>query len=711
MGSITAAGRDDRTGPIARLVSRVFATRLGALAAVTGLVLVVCAVFIVLGQSSLSRSIEVNLGVKASDLVHAHVDSGEASIDQAEQVLDGLAGFVAGHAAELAGGLEPVGEAVFSGRDGVGGAAIELADGTIWSLTRDPADRQRLRIGRAPPGAGSASAEWREAARADGRSVWTVRGWSPGGTRLIRCTRAVRVQPDPGRDPAVVAVVRADLDIGAIETGMRRLAEAVGPTPPPAGEARPVGPMPSNAYGPLAFAFACTPDGRILVTGADLDDSAQRALVVAATARAIAEPAASQPTVSRFAHAGEPYLLGVHHLSRPEDAPWIIATVFSSQRFAAPATAHLHRSLAIGLLVLVASVGLALLLANHLTRQRRLVSAARAQAASAEERLRALGSYRMLRKLGEGGMGTVWLAEHEMLARPAAVKLIQAKTFAATPEAQQVAIERFAREAQVTASLRCRNTVTLYDYGLAADGSFYYAMELLDGLDLEDLTARHGPQRPGRVIAILIQICRSLGEAHARGMVHRDVKPANIFLCRLGPEVDVVKVLDFGLVTASDPAASRAKLVLGTPAFMAPEQACGLALDGRSDLYALGCVAYWLLTGRYVFELEDSRALMEAHSILKPPELTVPAPPELIRLIASLLEKDPAWRPRRAEDVQEILEGIVCPPAFAWTDADAQAWWSKRESAAAPAPAGGDESPTMLMPLRSAAGITVDETR
>src|SRR4029450_10027774 len=219
-------------------------------------------------------------------------------------------------------------------------------------------------------------------------------------------------------------------------------------------------------------------------------------------------------------------------------------------------------------------------------------------------RARELGSYRLVERLGQGGMGEVWRAEHKLLSRPAAVKLIRPSL---TADGRTGAIEegrrRFEREAQVIASLRSPHTVNLFDFGVSTDGAFYYVMELLDGLDAETLVRRTGPVPAERAIHLLRQVCHSLSEAESCGLVHRDIKPANIFLCRYGEDHDFVKVLDFGIVKATAATAetgaalTREMTVHGTPAFMAPEQAVGSAdVDGRADIYATGCVAYWLLT-------------------------------------------------------------------------------------------------------------------
>ena len=307
---------------------------------------------------------------------------------------------------------------------------------------------------------------------------------------------------------------------------------------------------------------------------------------------------------------------------------------------------------------------------------------------------RELGSYRLEEKLGQGGMGEVWRARHRMLARPAAIKLIRRSpagdTRTGTSEDSR---RRFEREAQVIASLRSPHTVGLFDFGVAQDGTFYYAMELLEGLDADALVRRFGPVVPERAIYLLRQVCHSLTEAELYGLVHRDIKPANIFLCRYGAEYDFVKVLDFGLVKALDggtadggpgPALTREDVIQGTPAFMAPEQALGgVPLSGRADIYATGCVAYWLLTGQLVFTADTPMGLLMHHAQTQPTPPSarseVPIPEALDRLVLSCLAKDPAERPQAKQLSRQLAEvgGVN-----AWTEERARDWWAKHRPAA-----------------------------
>jgi eukaryotic-like serine/threonine-protein kinase len=307
-------------------------------------------------------------------------------------------------------------------------------------------------------------------------------------------------------------------------------------------------------------------------------------------------------------------------------------------------------------------------------------------------RARELGSYRLVERLGQGGMGEVWRAKHRLLARAAAVKLIRSSL---TPEGRIGAIEdarrRFEREAQVIARLRSPHTVTLFDFGVSTDGAFYYVMELLDGLDAETLVRRTGPVPPERAIHLLRQVCHSLSEAASCGLIHGDIKPANIFLCRYGEDHDFVKVLDFGIARATAEAAETWAAVTwemsvrGTPAFMAPEQALGSAdVDARADIYAIGCVAYWLLTGHQVFTADTPMALLfhHVHTPATPPSARTeaPIPSALDDLVLSCLAKDPAARPQTARELSRRLASLE--GADDWTDDRARDWWARYESAA-----------------------------
>jgi len=297
---------------------------------------------------------------------------------------------------------------------------------------------------------------------------------------------------------------------------------------------------------------------------------------------------------------------------------------------------------------------------------------------------RELGSYRLGELLGRGGMGEVYVAHHRMLARPAAIKLIRPEQleFDGGDRAERT-VQRFKREAEAAAGLRSPHTIELYDFGETGDGTLYFVMELLDGIDLESLVERFGPVPPARAVHVLRQACASLAEAHAQGLVHRDVKPANIHLCRMGLEHDFVKVLDFGIVksrrhpTERHALATAADKIIGTPAFMPPEMAVGDTVDGRADIYGLGCVAYWLLTGELVFDGATPYEVVAQHinAVPVPPAVRSgrPIPVALDDVILDCLAKDPERRPPDGLELSRRLAG--CALLEPWSEADAHLWW------------------------------------
>jgi serine/threonine-protein kinase len=299
-------------------------------------------------------------------------------------------------------------------------------------------------------------------------------------------------------------------------------------------------------------------------------------------------------------------------------------------------------------------------------------------------RARELGSYLLVERLGEGGMGEVWRAKHRILARPAAIKLMRPEVLGSSTMERESLSLRFEREAQATASMRSPHTIELYDFGIADDGTFYYVMEFLDGFDLQALIDQFGPIPSERAVYLLTQICHSLAEAHAEGLIHRDIKPANVYVCRHGREPDFIKVLDFGLVKSQHDA-FNADFTLtmdhslhGTPAFMAPEQVLGdRPLDGRSDIYAVGCLAYWLVTGHLVFSGRTPMEIMVQHTQTKPvpPSLRteLPISRTFDELIMTCLEKNPDHRPPTAEVLATRLATVETTNT--WTLQNAQKWW------------------------------------
>ena len=317
-------------------------------------------------------------------------------------------------------------------------------------------------------------------------------------------------------------------------------------------------------------------------------------------------------------------------------------------------------------------VGVAVVIAQVVTRLGQQVTHARE-----------MGSYELGDLLGRGGMGEVYRATHRMLARPAAIKLIRPEMLSGDDEDAQLAVRRFRREAESAAALRSPHTVEIYDFGVTDDGTLYFVMEMLEGLNLEILVREHGPLPPSRAIHVLRQVCDSLEEAHARGLVHRDIKPANIHIGRIGMQDDFVKVLDFGLVKPTkapigeQTMATAAGLTPGTPAYMAPEMALGEPVDGRADVYALGCVAYYLLTGKLVFEAENVFQIVVKHlqdSPVAPSARTDrPIPASLDAAVMACLVKSPTDRMRSAAELRRALAAVDIPP---WGDDQAARWWT-----------------------------------
>jgi eukaryotic-like serine/threonine-protein kinase len=293
---------------------------------------------------------------------------------------------------------------------------------------------------------------------------------------------------------------------------------------------------------------------------------------------------------------------------------------------------------------------------------------------------RRFGQYVLERKLGEGGMGEVYLARHGMMRRPSAIKLLRGD------RAGELNLRRFEQEVQLTARLTHPNTITIFDYGRTEDGVFYYAMELLDGATLQRIVEIDGPQAPSRVVRILGMACGALTEAHAIGLIHRDIKPANIMLCTQGGEHDVVKVLDFGLVKElsvdREVELTGASTLTGTPQYMAPESILEPnSVDARTDIYALGTVAYYLLAGVDVFDGKSVVELCSQHLLQDPQPLAargVAVPAQLEALVLACLQKDPKCRPQSAAELRQRLEACEVQP---WDSHQARVWWSQHQTA------------------------------
>ncbi len=301
---------------------------------------------------------------------------------------------------------------------------------------------------------------------------------------------------------------------------------------------------------------------------------------------------------------------------------------------------------------------------------------------------RRLGQYRLGQRLGAGGMGEVYLAEHLLLRRACAIKLIR-------PEhaGDRRTLLRFAREVQATATLTHPNTIQVFDYGHTQDGTFYYVMEYLEGLTLDELVQKYGPLPPARTVCLLRQVCMALREAHAIGLIHRDIKPGNVMVCERGGMADVAKLLDFGLVRGrvpevaalaepgradpEDPTLTQVGAISGTPAYMSPEQTAGQAtLDARSDIYSVGALAYFLLTGQPPFAGRSTVQVLAAHRDEAPPLLTKhqpDVPADLQEVVLRCLAKDPAARFPDAPSLDTAL--AACTGVAAWTEQEAAQWW------------------------------------
>ncbi|MBA3455039.1 MAG: serine/threonine protein kinase [Deltaproteobacteria bacterium] len=519
----------------------------------------------------------------------------------------------------------------------------------------------------------------------------------------ITCSEPVYSPSPPGPDKRLLAVLTVDFDVGALSSYVAR---------PALDEARSVVFTRDGII--LAYPSAdklALPTGDKLLRHEDFREPALTSLFksIAQDGGALDRLQFLELDASDGAYLTSVAPIGGKRAGVTVPLDWFVATVVPERTLLGPTHALERSSVFASAGALAIAVAIALILAWNLVRMRRQVAASRAEARSAEQRAKELGSYRLVAKLGAGGMGEVWRAEHRLLARSAAIKLIRPEALT-DPESVAEIRERFRREAQTLASMRCRHTIAIFDYGVTEAGVFYYVMELLDGLDMESLVVREGGQPAARVIKMMTQACASLAEAHDAGLFHRDIKPPNLFVSRAADEVDVIKLLDFGIVQTINelPAPQRTNVLtreqllssmssskltqmgamLGTPGFMAPEQILGMQLDGRADLYALGCCMWWLLTGGEVFEREGADAKILHKHIYDPvPDLAAAmqswCPPQLDAVMKAVLAKDPDDRPRDARHLAAMLRAIPIPAEHAWTDAKAQAWWASYKPGAA----------------------------
>ncbi len=394
------------------------------------------------------------------------------------------------------------------------------------------------------------------------------------------------------------------------------------------------------------------------------------ALTLALAARAAYVPSTARHTLGICLAVGVPYVW-VTYESHSAISPEYLALL--SPPAEQQATAHQYAQMA------AVTAGVWWALSTSLcTGINELVYGLRRQVRNVKK----LGQYIIEEKLGEGGMGVVYRAQHGMLRRPTAIKLLHPEV------AKGATLKRFEREVRLTAKLTHPNTVTIYDYGRTPDGLFYYAMELLEGAHLGDIVAVDGEQDPARVVAILSSVASALREAHGIGLIHRDIKPANIILCVQGGVHDVAKVVDFGLVKevatlGKADGLTQEDTITGTPQYMSPEAiARPNEIDARSDLYALGAVGYYLLTGTHVF---GGGSIVEvcSHHLHTPPEppsarRDTPIPPDLEALVLACLAKDPDDRPASAA---ALVQRLCALKIDRWTEPQAEAWWETHRGA------------------------------
>jgi serine/threonine-protein kinase len=312
---------------------------------------------------------------------------------------------------------------------------------------------------------------------------------------------------------------------------------------------------------------------------------------------------------------------------------------------------------------------------------------------------REMGSYQLGELIKRGGMGEIYKATHRMLARPAAIKLIRAEMLGTEQgESAELAMKRFRREAEAAANLRSPHTVELFDFGVTEDQTLYFVMELLEGMDLETLVREHGPVPPARAVHILKQACESLAEAHELGLVHRDIKPANIHLGKAGIRRDFVKVLDFGLVKSldkeklGDSLATAVGRTPGTPSYMPPEMTLNETVDGRADIYALGCVGYYLLSGKLVFDATNAFQMIAMHIRNEPVPPSLRGNVEIPRALEAVILKCLAKKPEdRYSSAIELSKALDAARVGGWTEEDANAFWSARQPVTAVSPPGSTD--------------------
>ncbi len=647
----------------------------------------------------------------------------EFALDQAVPVLATMKS-LANEAMPTPDALTRLHDAVL-GRPGIWNASIAFPTGVMWGTYMDETKAVRVQESKvADDGSGTSRVNYKvettpieiskesndydprqrphyKVAVENKRRVWMPpRVFSSSGKTGITVSEPVYAQ-----DGQLAAVMTIDFDVESLSAFIK--------SPPIAG-ARNVMFTPDGAI--LAYPDGTLPTQAVkekrVLHHSDFKDPALEGLFKVLDA--------GGGTQQRFLHlktsAGDYFasiaVVGGKRAGTDTQLDWYLATLVpESQLFGAMKRLSRDSIIASGAALAIA-MGVALMFAWNILRMRRTVTAAREAARSAEARAKQLGSYQLVERLGAGGMGEVWRAEHSLLARRAAIKLVRKDVLRDKQHAELIQ-ERFRREAQTLASMTSRHTIELYDYGVTDDGTFFYVMELLEGLDLAQLVRDYGPQPAARVISIMRQACGSLAEAHDAGLLHRDIKPANLELCRAADEVDIVKVLDFGIVhNIAEPIAPTPRpraggtiprtnesgerlttegVVIGTPGYIPPEQAIAAPLDPRGDIYALACVAWYLLTGTEIYSRATEEEILRAHVLEPIPPLRERMrgwlPYELEQLLFQCLGKRPEERPD-ARRLAKALAHISIPPEYAWTEDKAQSWWASLQAAAAPASAG-----------------------
>jgi len=603
-----------------------------------------------------------------------------------------------------------------------------------------------------------------ETAVKEGKRTWLPpRVFSSSGKTGLTVT-----EPVFGRDNKLEAVISIDYDVAELSTFLHKA--------PIEGAHTVMFTADGTVLASSSKQASAAAQQKRLLRYTDFDDPALHALFSSDALVQAKGSVGREPHFMRLATTDGDYLASIAMVDRQQagtrvSSDWYLATLVPESSLLGPMHRLDRTSIIASIVALAIALGVALLFSWNVVRMRRAVGVARAEARSAEARAKQLGSYQLVERLGLGGMGEVWRAEHQLLARRAAIKLVR-NDLGGDAEHAALIQERFRREAQTLASMRSRHTIELYDYGVTGDGTFFYVMELLDGFDLSQLVKTWGPLPAARVISIMAQACSSLAEAHAAGLLHRDIKPANLVLCRAADEVDIVKVLDFGIVHrvnelappraatkgdkrrlatatrripeatgvtkpakaigADAPTAVGTKSVsrppempgesdgnrltvdgsvIGTPGYIAPEQALAARLDPRGDVYSLGCVAWFLLTGAEVFHRDSVEDILLAHVDAPIPELRPLVdgwlPVELEAVIVRCLAKDPSDRPE-ARELADVLRDLAIPVEHAWTREAAAAWWAEPRKLAAKPPRAEEQTAVGAMLVADHAPLIAD---